>query len=131
LQSSQQYPSYCGIKGKKYPDAKQMGYPFDRLPPSSKDKTLQEFLTPNMASADVLIYHKSEFYNPSDNTMKKGYNFGSYPEDNKKQIKQLRSGGFSSIPEKIQHPLLTIGGVKYFYSYSRTDHFDMTVSIRC
>jgi hypothetical protein len=105
-----------------------MGYPFDRLPPSTKENTLQDFLTPNMAAADILIYHKSEFAKSFDKTLKRGHNlFGSYPEVSKVQIKQLRSGGFSGIPDKIQHRLLTIDGAQYFYSYSVQDNFNITV----
>ncbi|XP_046384943.1 phenoloxidase 1-like [Ischnura elegans] len=46
--------SFCGIRDKKYPDRRSMGYPFDRMPPSGVD-TLQQFLTPNMAVTDVRI----------------------------------------------------------------------------
>ncbi|XP_046387013.1 phenoloxidase 2-like [Ischnura elegans] len=46
--------SFCGIRDKKYPDRRSMGYPFDRVPRSGVD-TLQQFLTPNMAVTDVRI----------------------------------------------------------------------------
>lgn len=46
--------SYCGIRNAKYPDAKAMGYPFDRIPRDGVI-TIQNFLTPNMALRDVNI----------------------------------------------------------------------------
>ncbi|XP_050441248.1 phenoloxidase 1-like [Adelges cooleyi] len=53
--------SYCGVLDKKYPDARAMGYPFDRpaedRPGVKKVETLQDFLQdlPNMAVRDVTI----------------------------------------------------------------------------
>lgn len=46
--------SYCGVKDKKYPDRRSMGYPFDRQPRAGVD-TLQQFLTPNMMVQDCTI----------------------------------------------------------------------------
>lgn len=46
--------SYCGIRDKKYPDKRSMGYPFDRTPRDGVS-TLQDFLTPNMFVKDVTI----------------------------------------------------------------------------
>ncbi|XP_046387012.1 phenoloxidase 1-like [Ischnura elegans] len=46
--------SFCGIRDKKYPDRRSMGFPFDRMPRTGVD-TLQQFLTPNMAVTDVRI----------------------------------------------------------------------------
>ncbi|CAH2007165.1 unnamed protein product [Acanthoscelides obtectus] len=46
--------SFCGIKDRKYPDARSMGYPFDRQPRDGVD-TLQQFLTPNMRVQDCTI----------------------------------------------------------------------------
>ncbi|XP_071447876.1 phenoloxidase 2-like [Hetaerina americana] len=46
--------SFCGIRDRKYPDRRSMGYPFDRVPRGGVD-TLQQFLTPNMAVTDVRI----------------------------------------------------------------------------
>ncbi|XP_050442444.1 phenoloxidase 2-like [Adelges cooleyi] len=46
--------SYCGVRNARYPDARAMGYPFDR-PPRDGVVTLQQFLTPNMTVQDVTI----------------------------------------------------------------------------
>ncbi|XP_046734049.1 phenoloxidase 1-like [Diprion similis] len=46
--------SYCGIKDKKYPDARSMGYPFDRIPRTGVD-TIQQFITGNMRLTDCMI----------------------------------------------------------------------------
>lgn len=51
--------SYCGIRNAKYPDARPMGYPFDRRPRDGVI-TLQQFLTPNMAVQDVKIKFKKD-----------------------------------------------------------------------
>nr|QOQ34392.1 prophenoloxidase 2-2 [Sogatella furcifera] len=45
---------YCGIRDQKYPDARPMGYPFDRVGRAGVN-TLREFLTPNMLTQDVII----------------------------------------------------------------------------
>jgi hypothetical protein len=50
--------SYCGIRDRKYPDKKPMGYPFDRLPRAGVER-LSQFLTPNMRVQDVKIVHDS------------------------------------------------------------------------
>ncbi|XP_067015254.2 phenoloxidase 1 [Anabrus simplex] len=48
--------SYCGVRNKKYPDARAMGFPFDRN--AREDvTTLEEFMTPNMKVTDVKIFH--------------------------------------------------------------------------
>jgi len=39
--------SYCGIRDRKYPDKRAMGFPFDRDAPSAS--TLTDFLRPNMS----------------------------------------------------------------------------------
>jgi tyrosinase len=49
--------SYCGIRDKKFPDNKAMGYPFDRLGRHDAH-VLKQFLTPNMCVTDVKIIHK-------------------------------------------------------------------------
>ncbi|XP_043262276.1 phenoloxidase 1 [Colletes gigas] len=46
--------SYCGLKDRKYPDARPMGFPFDRRPRDSVE-TLAEFLTGNMAITELSI----------------------------------------------------------------------------
>ncbi|XP_076677764.1 phenoloxidase 1-like [Andrena cerasifolii] len=46
--------SYCGLRDRKYPDARPMGYPFDRLPRSGVE-TLAQFLTENMAVTDIIV----------------------------------------------------------------------------
>ncbi|KAG8238619.1 hypothetical protein J437_LFUL018537 [Ladona fulva] len=46
--------SYCGLRDRKYPDRRSMGFPFDRMPRTGVD-TLQQFLTPNMSVIDTKI----------------------------------------------------------------------------
>ncbi|XP_005179890.1 phenoloxidase 2 [Musca domestica] len=48
--------SYCGVRDRKYPDRRAMGFPFDRLPRQGADR-LTNFLTPNMSIVDVSIRH--------------------------------------------------------------------------
>ncbi|RLU15745.1 hypothetical protein DMN91_011501 [Ooceraea biroi] len=48
--------SYCGLRDRKYPDARPMGYPFDRRPRAGVD-TLAQFLTSNMAVTDITVRH--------------------------------------------------------------------------
>ncbi|XP_050296602.1 phenoloxidase 1-like [Anthonomus grandis grandis] len=55
--------SYCGIKDKKFPDRRSMGYPFDRMPRDGVD-TLQKFLTPNMRVQDITIRHQNKTFRP-------------------------------------------------------------------
>jgi tyrosinase len=50
--------SYCGVRDRKYPDRKPMGYPFDRLPRANSDR-LSSFLTPNMTVQDCTIVHSN------------------------------------------------------------------------
>lgn len=49
--------AYCGIRDKKYPDLRPMGYPFDRLPREGV-YDLEDFLTPNMIVQGVRIVHE-------------------------------------------------------------------------
>ncbi|XP_045454384.1 phenoloxidase subunit 1-like [Melitaea cinxia] len=49
--------SYCGVRDRKYPDRRPMGFPFDRR---SRAATLRDFLTPNMAVSDCVIRFKDE-----------------------------------------------------------------------
>lgn len=51
-----QAAAFCGIRDRKYPDRRPMGYPFDRVPRSGVD-SLNNFLTPNMNIQDVRIVH--------------------------------------------------------------------------
>ncbi|KAK2587196.1 hypothetical protein KPH14_002940 [Odynerus spinipes] len=46
--------SFCGLRDRKYPDARSMGYPFDRRPRAGVD-TLAQFLTGNMAVTTISI----------------------------------------------------------------------------
>lgn len=55
--------SFCGIRDKKFPDRRSMGYPFDRVPRTGVS-TLQQFLTPNMAVADVRIVFQNRIEPP-------------------------------------------------------------------
>jgi len=58
--------SYCGIRNSRYPDARSMGYPFDRTPRDGV-VTLQQFLTPNMAVQDVRIRFANRTVAPLQN----------------------------------------------------------------
>lgn len=55
--------SYCGLKDKKYPDCRSMGFPFDRQPRDGVE-TLQEFLTPNMKVTDCKIIFTDQTVKP-------------------------------------------------------------------
>lgn len=44
--------SYCGLRNRKYPDRRPMGFPFDRPAPVA---SLGDFLTANMAVAECSI----------------------------------------------------------------------------
>lgn len=46
--------SYCGTLNARYPDARAMGYPFDRTPRDGV-VTLQQFVTSNMLVKDMNI----------------------------------------------------------------------------
>ncbi|XP_057318501.1 phenoloxidase 1 [Microplitis mediator] len=46
--------SYCGLRDRKYPDNRSMGYPFDRRPRNGV-QNLQQFLTGNMRVVDISI----------------------------------------------------------------------------
>lgn len=45
--------SFCGLKDRKFPDARPMGYPFDR--PSSAASNIEDFIMPNMGLQDITI----------------------------------------------------------------------------
>ncbi|KAG8035032.1 hypothetical protein G9C98_005455 [Cotesia typhae] len=46
--------SYCGLRDRKYPDARSMGYPFDRRPRNGVE-SLRQFLTANMALTEISV----------------------------------------------------------------------------
>ncbi|XP_015593471.1 phenoloxidase 1 [Cephus cinctus] len=46
--------SFCGLRDRKYPDIRSMGFPFDRRPRGNVD-TLAQFLTGNMAVTDISV----------------------------------------------------------------------------
>ena len=46
--------SYCGLRDRKYPDARAMGYPFDRQPRAGVEN-LAQFLTGNMAITEITV----------------------------------------------------------------------------
>lgn len=48
--------SFCGVRDRKYPDRRPMGFPFDRASRQGADR-LRNFLTPNMSIVDVSIRH--------------------------------------------------------------------------
>lgn len=51
--------SFCGIRDRKYPDTRSMGFPFDRLAPQGVDR-LEQFVTPNMSVAPCSIIFADE-----------------------------------------------------------------------
>ncbi|CAL7941780.1 unnamed protein product [Xylocopa violacea] len=54
--------SYCGLRDHKYPDARPMGYPFDRQPEQTVEY-LTDFLTDNMNTADIqVVFRDSHFF---------------------------------------------------------------------
>ena len=55
--------AYCGVRDQVYPDRRSMGFPFDRLPRHGVN-TLQQFLTPNMAVADINIRFTNRVQQP-------------------------------------------------------------------
>ena len=46
--------SFCGLRDRKYPDARSMGFPFDRIG-SPEINSLTEFLTPNMRVTPITV----------------------------------------------------------------------------
>ncbi|XP_017796963.1 PREDICTED: LOW QUALITY PROTEIN: phenoloxidase 2-like [Habropoda laboriosa] len=46
--------SFCGLRDRKYPDARSMGYPFDRQPRAGVEN-LAQFLTGNMAVTEITV----------------------------------------------------------------------------
>ncbi|KPJ14807.1 Phenoloxidase subunit 2 [Papilio machaon] len=48
-----QASSFCGLRDKKYPDKRAMGFPFDR--PSATATNIEDFILPNMALVDLTI----------------------------------------------------------------------------
>ncbi|CAH0713851.1 unnamed protein product, partial [Brenthis ino] len=50
--------SFCGLKDKKYPDRRDMGFPFDR--PSNTAANIQDFILPNMSLTDITIRLKDD-----------------------------------------------------------------------
>ncbi|XP_022907914.2 phenoloxidase 1-like [Onthophagus taurus] len=53
--------SYCGVKDRKYPDKRAMGYPFDR---PSTSTTLNSFLTSNMIVVSCKIFFNDRVVQP-------------------------------------------------------------------
>jgi tyrosinase len=56
--------SFCGIRDRKYPDRKAMGYPFDRLAREGCE-TLDDFLTPNMCVQRCTVFHTDTYIKKS------------------------------------------------------------------
>lgn len=48
--------SFCGVRDRLYPDRRAMGFPFDRKGRQGAE-SLQDFLTPNMATIQCSIRH--------------------------------------------------------------------------
>jgi hypothetical protein len=46
--------SFCGLRDLKYPDARAMGFPFDRIPRVGVN-SLNDFLTPNMSLQQITV----------------------------------------------------------------------------
>lgn len=46
--------SFCGLRDRKYPDARSMGFPFDRVARQGVS-TMQDFLTPNMKLQQITV----------------------------------------------------------------------------
>ena len=46
--------SFCGLRDLKYPDARSMGYPFDRIARSGVG-SMNDFLTPNMKLQHITL----------------------------------------------------------------------------
>ncbi|XP_060806548.1 phenoloxidase subunit 2 [Amyelois transitella] len=51
--SCKEASSFCGLRDRKYPDARAMGFPFDR--PSRTATNIEDFILPNMALTDITI----------------------------------------------------------------------------
>lgn len=51
--------AFCGIRDKKYPDKRAMGFPFDRFPREDTE-FLADFLTPNMHVTQFKIVHSDK-----------------------------------------------------------------------
>lgn len=51
--------SFCGIRDRRYPDTRAMGFPFDRNPLAGADR-LEQFLTPNMGVTSCNIVFTDE-----------------------------------------------------------------------
>jgi hypothetical protein len=56
--------SFCGVLDELYPDTKPMGFPFDRLPRTEENKTMQfvdDFIIPNsnMGIIPINIFHRN------------------------------------------------------------------------
>lgn len=46
--------TYCGVRDRKYPDKRAMGFPFDRKV-SEENRSLETFLTQNMKTQEIKI----------------------------------------------------------------------------
>lgn len=51
--------SFCGVRDRRYPDTRAMGFPFDRNSSAGVDR-LEQFLTPNMGVTSCTIQHTDE-----------------------------------------------------------------------
>lgn len=50
--------SFCGLRDRKYPDRRAMGFPFDR--PSTTAANIEDFILPNMGLQDITIRLRNE-----------------------------------------------------------------------
>ncbi|KAG8224780.1 hypothetical protein J437_LFUL002224 [Ladona fulva] len=60
--------SYCGLRNRRYPDRRSMGFPFDRDPPYGVNN-IEQFLTPNMFVTDVHIFYNNHTEPPKNNSI--------------------------------------------------------------
>lgn len=54
--------SFCGVRSRRFPDRKAMGFPFDRLPRAGV-ALLSQFLTPNMRATNIQIRYVNTIQN--------------------------------------------------------------------
>jgi hypothetical protein len=124
-------PSYCGDKDKKYPDARQMGYPFDRLPPTNPQEnyTIDTFITPNMAYSNVIIVHKNVFVNKQQGSLQNGINHDTHPIDKPPELLKYLKLNYTKDGLSLHH-FFEVNGVKYFLSYSPFDKKRLEVRLK-
>lgn len=76
LEQCEDASSYCGIYHKKYPDARPMGFPFDR-PATDNVVYLNDFISDNMIAQDVIV----KFLNKTVTSVDQGTGGAGHPTD--------------------------------------------------